>query len=620
MKYVVDARLGVGGMAEVFRARLIGASGFSRLVAIKRMNAALSGDESFVRMFGEEARTAGLLLHANIVQVIYFDQDESGALFLAMELVDGPDLFKLTELVHGRGARLPFSVSAYIMAEALRGLGFAHEYVHEGQPLRIVHRDVSPQNILIDRAGAVKIADFGIAKMTASAAGRHTGGIKGKLAYMAPEQANAQPLDARADLYAIGVILYELLAGARAFTGATETDILMKVLLGDVTPLSEQAPDVPADLVAIVTRLMSRDPDQRFPTAAATAEAIRACSCFPDDGAGELARLLAMVLPPIPSAAPASPTPVPVSPASSAPMAVGSVPSAPMATPPPALVQSFAPMPVPPMSSAPMPVPAMQSRPMLAPQQPPALLRPSQPASSGSNPFFEIPADAPVMPATLVLPAERVPGMLEPARATPAPFAATPSVPSQVHPPLASPGVEPGEASEPAARMLRWLVVLLGVAILAAVVTRVVFVRSRSSARTAAVPGIAEPQREPEAAGPPPAVPNEVAPPKAEPAPEARADVVAVVPDAGSGDVTVAGVATRPRGSDEHGEPGTLVVRVIPWAQVLVDGKPAGTTPLTRKLPPGVHRVKLVNEELGKKEAVTVTIGSKRELVLERNW
>jgi hypothetical protein len=174
--------------------------------------------------------------------------------------------------------------------------------------------------------------------------------------------------------------------------------------------------------------------------------------------------------------------------------------------------------------------------------------------------------------------------------------------------------------------MLRWLVVLVGVAVLAAVVTRVVFVRSRSSAGAAAAPGIAGPQQEPAAAGPPPAVGNEVAPPKAEPepkpkpAPAARAETAAGLPDAGSGDVAVSGVATRPRGSGEYSEPGTLVVRVIPWAQVLVDGKPAGTTPLTRKLPPGLHRVKLVNEELGKKESVTVTIGPKRETVVERSW
>jgi len=185
VKYVLEGRLGAGGMAEVFRARQTGAAGFSRPVAVKRMNAALSGDETFARMFVAEAHTAALLQHPNIVAVIDFDRDESGALFLVMELIEGADLARLAALASAKGERISSGLAAHIAAEALNGLGHAHELVHEGMPLQIVHRDVSPQNILISRSGAVKVADFGIAKVTASAAGQHTGGIKGKLAYIA---------------------------------------------------------------------------------------------------------------------------------------------------------------------------------------------------------------------------------------------------------------------------------------------------------------------------------------------------------------------------------------------------------------------------------------------------
>jgi serine/threonine protein kinase len=318
MKYAIESRLGVGGMAEVFRARLLGAAGFSRVVAIKRVNAMLSGDETFSRLFIEEAHTAALLQHPNIVAVLDFDRDDTGALFLAMELVDGADLAKIANLALAAGGRLPFGLSAYVCAEALRGLGYAHELVHEGRALRIVHRDVSPQNILIARTGSVKVADFGIAKVSASASAVHSGVIKGKLAYMAPEQASAQPLDARADIYAMGVVLYELLSGARAFEGETEAAILSKVLRGDYVPLEQRAPDVPVALAQIVRQMMAYDREHRYPTAGTAIEALRGSACFPTDGQADLVRLVGALLAFEPAAAPVN--------ASAPALAVGSQP------------------------------------------------------------------------------------------------------------------------------------------------------------------------------------------------------------------------------------------------------------------------------------------------------
>jgi len=571
MKYVIESRLGVGGMAEVFRGRQRGAAGFSRPVAIKRMNAALSSDTALAKMFVEEAQTAALLQHPNIVSVIDFDTDESGTLLLAMELVEGADLYRLIEQVRARGARFPFGLSLYIAAEALRGLGFAHEFVHEGLPLGIVHRDVSPQNILIGRGGNVKIADFGIAKVTASAVGPHTGGIKGKLNYMAPEQANGLPLDARADLYAVGVILYELLAGARAFAGNTEADLFRKVLNGDVPPLSVRAPDVPADVVAVVGRLMAFDREDRFHSAAVVVEALRACACFPADGAGELSRLMAMLLEPVVGGA--------------SPGSTSSVAS---------------------MTSAPM-TPSPSASAMADPNGPVA----RTPAPRSSVSMFEIPAGAAPMPRTLVLPAEQVSAAFP---STPQP--ASPE-PMQQHAELSVPFAA-SQPARPARLALRWIGALAAVALVAGVVTAGVlrgwFTKGTSDSITEArnvwdaAPLAPEPPTQrmapetPLGAAPSPGAPDSLPMPRE--------------PD---GPAVLDGAAA-PHRAGEPAKPGRLVVRVNPWAHVFVDGRAAGSTPVTRELSPGKHRVKLQNEDLGKNETVVVTIAPGRELLVERRW
>jgi serine/threonine protein kinase len=574
MKYIVDARLGAGGMAEVFRGRLLGTAGFSRTVAIKRMNVALSGDEAFATMFETEAHTAALLQHPNIVAVLDFDRDESGALFLAMEFVDGADLFKLSELVRAKVGRFPPGLAAHIAAEGLRGLGHAHELLQDGLALRIVHRDVSPQNILIGRTGTVKIADFGIAKVTASAPGRHTGGIKGKLGYMAPEQANAQPLDARADVYAVGVILYELLAGVRAFTGKSETEILMKVLRGDVAPLASRALELPADLVAVVDRLMAFERERRFPSAAVAGEALRACRCFPADGTGELARLMTTVLP-------------------ATPIGLGSMHP---------VLESWAP----PLASTPvlMPASALPSPPQGAPLQSASSMLAGQPVG-----LFDRPAGALPMPATLVVPARQAPIVAGPtsvASGTPPPHVTTPVGTGQT---------EKTDPALPEARPVPWRKILIGVAIVSALATSIVLFRTQAArddmSRTATQPGrnaMVAPDLVVGSVGASP----RVAPAPALPAPSN-------VPDADFAGVAEA-PAVVPRPSDDGGEFGTLVVRVNPSAQVVIDGQAAGNTPVTRKLPTGIHHLKLSNSVLGKVERLTVTVVTGRRLVIDRTY
>ena len=236
-KYEIGARLGGGGMAEVFRASVRGAAGFSRPVAIKRIHPEVSSDERFADMFVNEAKLTSLLHHPNVVSVLDFDRDDEGRLFLVMEMVEGVDLRQLQ-----RSGPIPRAVAVHVVAEALRGLGYAHELTDGGRPLGIVHRDVSPHNVLLSWDGAVKVSDFGIAKAFAATGVTESGLIKGKLSYMSPEQAHALRLDARSDLFAAGVILHELLTGRPLFGGGAAADVFARLLVRPIPSPRERAP------------------------------------------------------------------------------------------------------------------------------------------------------------------------------------------------------------------------------------------------------------------------------------------------------------------------------------------------------------------------------------------
>ena len=219
--------IGQGGMAEVFEARLEGPQQFSRPCVVKRLRPELLALPDQVTHFLEEARLMAQLQHPNLVQV--FDLGEAdGQYFIAMERVDGPALSRLLEVLHRAGERLPIEIAVYIAARVAEGLHFAHELIDSTthKPLQIVHRDVSPQNILLGLGGDVKLADFGIAKAELEHRPPTQLGIaKGKPAYMSPEQARAQPVDRRTDLYALGVVLWEMLTGAALFTDGTRRSI-----------------------------------------------------------------------------------------------------------------------------------------------------------------------------------------------------------------------------------------------------------------------------------------------------------------------------------------------------------------------------------------------------------
>lgn len=252
-------RLGVGGMAETFVAIRRGPAGFEQRVCIKRVLPAYEADQEFVRAFLSEARTSAALRHANIVQVLDFGLvEEEGSHYLALELVDGLDLRALLQSVGPLSPKLVVLVASEIAA--------ALEYAHTSDDGRaeVVHRDVSPSNVLVSRAGEIKLTDFGIARVAGGAQHTATGVIKGKVPYMPPEYIEHGRFDARGDLFALGVMLFELLSGERPFDGESDLDTLRRIVSGVRRPLSVAAP---AELVACIERLIATDISRRFASA-----------------------------------------------------------------------------------------------------------------------------------------------------------------------------------------------------------------------------------------------------------------------------------------------------------------------------------------------------------------
>jgi serine/threonine-protein kinase len=270
-KYELVSLLASGGMGEVFLARATGPGGFSKLLVVKRILAHLARDQRFVDMFLNEAKLAALISHPNVVQIFELGV-QNGTYFLAMEHIAGGSLRALRQRLKERAAKLPAPLAAYIAIQMLRGLHAAHTLTDEkGKALQIVHRDVSPDNALVSYSGEVKLIDFGVAKATNASSATRTGQLKGKCAYMAPEQLHGLPLDARTDVYAVGVVLFELLTGYRPFEAPTDAAMITAILFGSRRPFPA---DVPVALQAIVERALQREPRARYPTAAEMADAL----------------------------------------------------------------------------------------------------------------------------------------------------------------------------------------------------------------------------------------------------------------------------------------------------------------------------------------------------------
>jgi serine/threonine-protein kinase len=274
-RYLLAGPIAVGGMASVHFGKLNGPKGFRRTVAIKRMLQTYATNPQARLMLVDEARLASRVAHGNVVQTldVVEEQDE---LFLVLEYVHGESFDKLLERAAELGQRAPRRVVAAILVGVLRGLHAAHEAKGEdGQPLDLVHRDLSPHNVLVDVNGVPRVLDFGVARARGRLQGTRDGQLKGKLAYLAPEQVHGDA-SRRSDLFTAGVVLWEALTGRQLFQGKSEADLLSQVLLCKVPPLADAGVDAP-DLQAVLDRALAREPQERFATAAEMADALEAC-------------------------------------------------------------------------------------------------------------------------------------------------------------------------------------------------------------------------------------------------------------------------------------------------------------------------------------------------------
>jgi serine/threonine protein kinase len=266
-RYRVVEKLESGGMAEVFRAESEGLQGFKKQVAIKRVLPHLSEKKKFISMFLDEARLSAHLSHSNCVQVFDIGVGDN-AYFIVMEFVDGANLKTIAESLRKAEKEFPAHYVAFIAQEICKGLSYAHELVDpQGNDLHIVHRDMSPPNVLITKYGEVKIVDFGLAKANSQLERSEPGIIKGKFSYLSPEAAMGQEVDSRTDIFAVGIILWELLAGRRLFLGETDFQTVKKVQQAVVPSISGINSKVPPDLERIVGKALARDPNVRYRTA-----------------------------------------------------------------------------------------------------------------------------------------------------------------------------------------------------------------------------------------------------------------------------------------------------------------------------------------------------------------
>jgi len=264
-KYHLIHKLATGGMAEVFLAKAAGPMGFEKLCVLKRILPHLSSEPTFVDMFLSEARLAAQLNHPNIVNIFDFGEAE-GTYFLAMEYIDGPNLREMIRRASSVSLSLPLAFCARVISAACEGLAFAHDFKDPATnlPMNIVHRDISPDNLLLSRQGAVKVVDFGIAKAAGQSPHTQTGILKGKLAYMSPEQLRNEPLDRRADVYALGVVLYELLTGLKPFMATSEALMVQAILFELQVPVAQRRPDVPEGLQRVLAKALAKERERRY--------------------------------------------------------------------------------------------------------------------------------------------------------------------------------------------------------------------------------------------------------------------------------------------------------------------------------------------------------------------
>jgi serine/threonine protein kinase len=625
-RYQLQQRIGAGGMAEVFVAKTFGAEGFVKDVVIKRILPAFCQDPEFVRMFINEARLAANLQHANIVQIYDFNHVD-GVHYIAMEWVDGLDLRRIFQAAARRAMPIPQRMVVHVGVETLKGLHYAHTRSEGGQPLRLVHRDISPHNLLVSFGGEIKITDFGIAK-AAALAGASNSAIKGKLAYMSPEQASNQLIDGRTDLFALGIVLWELLTGERLYHGASEAEVYSKVRQAEIQRPSERRPSIPVELEQVVMRMLA-PLDQRYGSAA---EVLGDLSRHADVADGlEVAAYLRLLLPAETSRGRREDTA----------LAAGRAP------------ESFA------VASSSAPTHTVGAPRPPDPGEPPS----SRDGTIDHDPRSDQHAAAWISPVAVETVSETGP---------------TASPTGQTVPPVSRP------------RRPRWAIpaALLGAVVAAAGgwviagggATRSSTPPSVASVRVETDPAGAQLWVDGIAVGKSPQtiygrkgtvlelvatrdrihverrlelaereqhlrlslaaarhLPVDSGPYREDTTP-ARLDRGVLAPDRAT--VAVQAKATtkprskpvapsihkpqprraRPDGSGLAEERGALKVVVSPWARVRVDGEEIGQTPLRHQLAAGSHRIEIYNSELGKREQIKIKIISGQETKIRRSW
>ncbi len=296
-RYLLLERVDIGGMAEVFTARVTQGEGAGRLVAVKRLLPTLAEDSDMVAMFLDEARIAVQLDHPSIARVD--DLGQHGATYyIAMEYVAGRPLKAVMDALAARGERLAVPLCSLVAVRMLAALEHAHARCDgDGRPIRIVHRDVSPQNVLLSFEGEVKLIDFGLAHAGERGARQEPGVVRGKTAYLSPEQAGGLPVDGRSDLFSAGVVLHELLTGRRLFAAPSDLLTLEHVLEAPVPSPRALRPEIPEAVADAVLSALERDPERRPPSAAALAAALGPFARAPAAGSAELAQLMRELFP-----------------------------------------------------------------------------------------------------------------------------------------------------------------------------------------------------------------------------------------------------------------------------------------------------------------------------------